>query len=88
MPKLTITIDGTILKKARLRALAEGASVDKVLRGFLESYVRVRAERSAALDDLLALSREARSRHGRGGRWSREELHERDSCAASSTPTR
>jgi len=77
MSNLTITVDGAILKKARLRALTEGASVNEVLRRFLESYAGVSAEQSSALDDLLALSRQARSRHGRGKRWSREELHER-----------
>ncbi|HZY58728.1 MAG TPA: hypothetical protein VFE56_03120 [Candidatus Binataceae bacterium] len=66
-----------MLKKARLRALTEGSSVNAVLRKFLESYAGVRAEQAAALEDLLALSRKARSRHESGGRWAREDLHER-----------
>jgi hypothetical protein len=78
MSNLTITIDETTLRKARLRALAEGVSVNEVLRTFLESYAGVAAEQTAALEDLLALSRQAKSRHHHGTRWAREELHQRE----------
>lgn len=74
---LTISIDSVTLRKARLRALTEGASVNQLLRRFLESYAGLAAEQASALDDLLALSRRARSRRGRGRPWSRQELHER-----------
>jgi hypothetical protein len=78
MPNLTITIDEATLKKARLRALREGVSVNQLLRDFLESYVGVRSEQAAALENLIALSKSAKSRHRGGKRWSRDELHERD----------
>src|SRR5208337_342811 len=68
MPNLTITVDAAVLKKARMRALTEGSSVNAILRKFLESYAGVKAEQAAALEDLLALSRKARSRH-EGRRW-------------------
>ncbi len=77
MSNLTITVDEATLKKARLRALTEGISVNEVLRKFLESYAGVSAEQAAALEDLMDLSRRARSRHAGTQRWSREELHER-----------
>ena len=77
MSNLTITVDAAVLKKARLRALNEGSSVNSVLRQFLESYAGVRTEQRAALDDLLALSRKSRSRHVHKTRWTRDELHER-----------
>lgn len=77
MSNLTITVDEVTLKKARLRALTEGISVNEVLRNFLESYAGVGAEQAAALDDLMDLSRRAKSRHASAKRWSREELHER-----------
>jgi hypothetical protein len=77
MSNLTITVDGATLKKARLRALTEGISVNEVLRIFLESYAGVVPEQAAALDDLIDLSRRAKSRHGHDKPWSREELHER-----------
>jgi tRNA A-37 threonylcarbamoyl transferase component Bud32 len=78
MSNLTITVDDATLKKARLRALSEGISVNELLREFLESYAGVSAEQAAALDRLMDLSRRARSRHVGTKRWSREELHERD----------
>ena len=77
MSNLTITVDDATLKKARLRALIEGISVNEVLRNFLESYAGVGAEQAAALDDLMDLSRRAKSRNGRAKRWSREDLHQR-----------
>lgn len=39
MANLTITVDEEVLKQARLRALKEGTSVNRVLRERLESYV-------------------------------------------------
>ena len=77
MSNLTIVVDEPTLKKARLKALNEGRSVNEVLRNFLESYAGVRDEQSAALDDLMALLREAKSRHTGAKRWAREELHDR-----------
>jgi len=77
MANLTITVDATVLKKARLRALNDGSSVNAVLRAFLESYAGVKADQAAALEDLLALSRKSRSRHEGERRWTREDLHRR-----------
>jgi plasmid stability protein len=76
MSNLTITVDEETLKKARIRAVTEGTSVNEVLRNFLESYAGFDAEQQAAVEDLLQLSREAKSRHV-GKRWTRDELYER-----------
>ncbi len=76
MANLTITIDEEVLKKARIRALEQGTSVNAVLREYLEGYAGVRESRDAATVELLALSRRARSRRG-SRRWSRDELYER-----------
>jgi plasmid stability protein len=68
MAKLTIAVDDDLLKRARLRALKEGTSVDRVLRERLESYVqddRPRRQRKA-IRELLSLSQSASS--GREGR--------------------
>jgi plasmid stability protein len=76
MSNLTITVDEETLKKARIRAVTEGTSVNEVLRSFLESYAGFDSEQQAAVEDLLQLSREAKSRHV-GKRWTRDELYER-----------
>lgn len=71
MANLTITVDEELLKQARLRALREGTSVNRLLRERLESYVEDDRRRRKAVRDLLRLSRSARS--GSGGRSVRRE---------------
>lgn len=76
MANLTITVDNVVLKKARIRALEQGTSVNTVLREYLESYAGARGAHESALDNLLRLAETATSRRGRK-RWTRDELHER-----------
>lgn len=77
MTNLTITIDDEALRKARIRALEQGTSVNAVVREFLEAYGGVRAEQRAAVEEFLEIAR--RSGAGRGGRsWTRDELHDRE----------
>jgi hypothetical protein len=71
LANLTITVDEEILKQARLRALREGTSVNRLLRERLESYVEDDRRRRKAIRDLLRLSRSAQS--GSGGRKVRRE---------------
>ena len=71
MANLTITVDEELLKQARLRALREGTSVNRLLRERLESYVEDDRRRRKAIRDLLRLSRSARS--GSAGRSVRRE---------------
>jgi plasmid stability protein len=76
MANLTISVEDSLLKAARMRALALGTSVNAVLREYLEAFAGVAPERSAAVADLLDLSRAAESRRGERS-WTRDELHER-----------
>ena len=76
MANLTITVDDEVLKRARLRATEQGASVNAVVRGYLEQYAGTRSAQEQALTKLLALSEQTRSKRGRR-KWTREELHER-----------
>ena len=71
MANLTIAVDEELLKQARLRALREGTSVNRLLRERLESYVQDDRRRRKAIQDLLRLSRSASS--GSGGRSVRRE---------------
>ncbi|MGD8389504.1 MAG: hypothetical protein PVG49_20325 [Desulfobacteraceae bacterium] len=77
MANLTITVDEGSLKKARIRALEEGTSVNALLRNFLESYAGTSRLQQEAVREIVALSRRSQSRRGRA-RWSRDDLHERE----------
>jgi hypothetical protein len=74
MANLTITVDEELLKRARLRALKEGTSVNRLLRERLESYVEDDRRRRKAIRDLLRLSRSARSGSG-GQRVRRDDVY-------------
>ena len=76
MANLTITIDDQVLKKARLRALEQGTSVNAVLREYLGRYAGAASTHEETVEGLIQLARTTRA--GRGRRtWTREELHER-----------
>ena len=77
MANLTITVDEGSLKRARIRALEEGTSVNALLRSFLESYAGTSRYQQEAVREIVALSRRSQSRRGRA-RWSRGDLHERE----------
>lgn len=75
MASLTIAVDPDVLKRARMRAIQEGTSVNAVLRRHLEAFAGVDG-RAESVRALVALARRARSRRGRRT-WTRDELHER-----------
>ena len=74
MANLTIAVDDDLLRRARIRALEAGTSVNALLRSYLESFVgdEGMAKRRAIVDtaDRFAIDVGPRS-------WSRDELHER-----------
>ena len=73
---LTITVDDELLRRARIRALSQGTSVNAVLREFLESYAGSDAE-VAARSRLAELARSSTASSGPDGRsWRRGELYE------------
>lgn len=75
MANLTIAIDDDLLKRARMRALEQGSSVNALLREYLVSFAGNRAYERAvrALDDIAD-----RTHSGSDGRrWTRDELYER-----------
>ena len=77
MANLTIVVDEGVLKRARVRALERGTSVNALLREYLESYAGVEPVRRA-MADFLALAESSQATSGRRGRtWNRDELHER-----------
>lgn len=77
MTNLTITVDEDTLRRARIRALEEGSSVNSLMREFLERYAnegeRTRHDR-AVLARLLEHARQGAGDSG-GRPWTREELY-------------
>ncbi len=76
MANLTITVDEATLKKARIRALEQNTSVNRILRQYLEVYAGVSRDQSDSVNKIIALSSSSGSRRGKQ-RWNRDELHER-----------
>jgi hypothetical protein len=77
MANLTIAIDDLLLKRARIKALEEGTSVNALLREHLERYVGP-SRSHAALADFAALAEQSEASSGSSGRsWTRDELHDR-----------
>lgn len=77
MVNLTVTVDKDLLRRARIRALEEGTSVNAKVRGFLEAYAG-ESPAEAAVADLLELARRSRAASGPSGReWTRPEVHDR-----------
>jgi hypothetical protein len=73
---LTIVVDDEVLRRARIRALEQGTSVNAVLREFLESYAGAATEVEARAR-LAALARRSPASSGEGGRrWTRDEVYE------------
>lgn len=77
MANLTITVDEETVKRARIRALEEGTSVNALLRGYLEEYSGVRRERVEAGRKLLELAKSSGMSSGGKGLPKREELYDR-----------
>lgn len=72
---LTITIDDELLRRARIRALSQGTSVNAVLREFLESYAGSPIEEEARAR-LAEMARQSAASSGPGGRsWKRHEFY-------------
>ena len=72
---LTITVDDEVLRRARIRALTQGTSVNAVLREFLESYAGSEIE-AGARTRLAKLARESTASSGAAGRaWNRDDIY-------------
>jgi len=76
MANLTIAIEDDLLKRARIRALEQGRSVNALLREYLESFAGKTNVHQRAVQALNDLADRAVSGSG-GRRWTRDELHER-----------
>jgi plasmid stability protein len=77
MTNLTLAVNEEILRKARIRAMQRGTSVNALIRDYLE---RLAGESQSAegIAELFAAVEGSGASSGPGGRsWTRDELHER-----------
>lgn len=77
MANLTITVDEETVKRARIRALEEGTSVNAVLRGYLEEYAGVKRERREAWRKIRELAESSGVGSDGEALPKREELYDR-----------
>jgi len=78
MANLTISIPDDILERARARALAQGTSVNNLVRERLEAYASAAGDRERVLAALLASALEVRrGKRGVAKPATRDSLHER-----------
>jgi hypothetical protein len=77
MANLTLTIDADVLRRARVRAINEGTSVNAVVRGHLERYAGESPAAEALRDFLEIADRSDAGSAGSGRTWTREELYDR-----------
>ena len=76
MANLTIAIEEEVLKKARLKALEQGTSVNALLRDYLMRFADARSGQEQAARGFLSIAAQSKARRG-ARRWTRDELHER-----------
>jgi hypothetical protein len=72
---VTLTVDGEVLRRARVRALEQGSSVNALVRAYLANLAG--EGQAAALGSFVESARRAKSGSGpRGRTWQRSDLYE------------
>jgi hypothetical protein len=72
MANLTLVIDDAVLRRARMRALSEGTSVNALVRDHLTRYAGL----GGGLDAFLEASATLDASSGPSGRtWRRDDIH-------------
>jgi plasmid stability protein len=75
MTNLTISLDESVIRSARMRALSEGSSVSAKVREFLAQYAKQPAQYTAG-QGFLDLARQSRA-NSQGAKWTREDAYDR-----------
>jgi hypothetical protein len=76
MANLTIKVDDALLRRARVRALQDGTSVNQVLVASLQAFAGVDS-RERGWEDFLDGAQEQVDVIPGGRDWSRDDLHAR-----------
>lgn len=75
MTNLTLVVDDDVLKRARLRAVDQGTSVNALVRDFLGDYASEGDAARRARQRLLELAQDSTASSA-GQAWSRDELYD------------
>jgi plasmid stability protein len=73
---LTLTLEEEVLRRARIRAIEQGTSVNAVVREFLTSYAGMDDERRARRRFVEIAEESSAGNEGRDRQWRREDLYE------------
>jgi hypothetical protein len=77
MANLTVTVNDHVLRRARVKAIEQGTSVNAVVSEYLQRYAGV-GQTASALTDFLEMASRIDAGSGPGGRsWRREDLYDR-----------
>ncbi len=76
MANVTLSLDDSLLRRARVKAVHEHTSVNAVIRAFLTGWVRDDDERAVAVERARAALDRATYRSG-GAKRTRDDLHAR-----------
>ena len=77
MANLTVTIDEQVLKRARIKALEQGTSVNALVSEYLSRFAGMGASQKA-LAEFLEIAKRSHASSGSVGRtWRRGDLYDR-----------
>jgi hypothetical protein len=77
MANLTVTVDERVLRKARIRALENGTSINALVSDYLQRYAGT-GRTEAGLAGFVELAANSAAGSGLQGRiWRREDLYDR-----------
>jgi hypothetical protein len=74
---LTVTVDERVLRRARIKALEQGTSVNALVSDYLARFAGM-GSTEKALAEFVALAQQSTASSGPTGRtWRREDLYDR-----------
>lgn len=77
MANLTLTLDDDTLRRARIRALEQGTSVNALVRDYLEDFAGESAAAEGLRSFLEATEHSGAGSGPRGRTWSRDDFYDR-----------
>jgi plasmid stability protein len=77
MTNLTLVIDDQVLRRARIRAMEQGTSVNALVREYIDRLAGESEAVEGIAEFLRIVSGAGAGSGSRGRSWSRDELHDR-----------